>query len=231
MILKPPVNRGITAQGRDVIPVNNFADLNRCISQYFGENKLDWYKKTFGMLGHNGLDIWALRGEKIVASHDGIITEISKDESAGIGVVIWDGLNLYKTIYWHLKTGSVRVELGQDVKTGNVLGLCNNTGWSTGDHLHFGLKKTNEQGTTINRDNGFYGAIDPLSFFEETMDKELLDLIYQFGFKRDADSGANAYLGMDTKEVLRLLLSSKENMVYSEVFKKVKAVENWARTS
>jgi len=40
-----------------------------------------------------------------------------------------------------------------------------NTGFSTGNHLHLGLKRVDENGKTINKDNGYFGAIDPEPYF------------------------------------------------------------------
>jgi len=41
--------------------------------------------------------------------------------------------------YYHMQTGSVRVEVGQRVRTGQKLGLLGNTGNTSGAHLHFGF--------------------------------------------------------------------------------------------
>lgn len=38
-------------------------------------------------------------------------------------------------LYAHLD--KINVKEGQEVKPGDVIGLEGNTGWSTGDHLHF----------------------------------------------------------------------------------------------
>ena len=43
--------------------------------------------------------------------------------------------------YAHLRPGSVRVEVGQPVRTGQVLGKLGNSGESGGPHLHFQLMK------------------------------------------------------------------------------------------
>ena len=41
------------------------------------------------------------------------------------------------TRYWHLKTDSVAVEVGQEVRCGDVLGLVGSSGYSSLPHLHF----------------------------------------------------------------------------------------------
>jgi hypothetical protein len=41
--------------------------------------------------------------------------------------------------YYHMQTGSVRVKVGQRVRTGQKLGLLGNSGNTGGPHLHFGI--------------------------------------------------------------------------------------------
>ena len=57
----------------------------------------------------------------------------------------------FTTEYYHLAKGRVDVKVGQVVEKGQVLGFMGSTGWSTGNHLHFGI-----------RING--GAVDPESY-------------------------------------------------------------------
>lgn len=149
------------------------------INQRFGKNATNVYAQA-GMKGHGGIDLYATHGTPIYASHDGWAQyQVGSDRGHGV-VVISDqeyehdyGTSLIKTVYWHLvdftrepqykspiadKTGFVKV------KTGDVIGYADNTGTSTGDHLHFELKPV--QGTfglwnNILQSNGYYGAIDP----------------------------------------------------------------------
>jgi len=45
--------------------------------------------------------------------------------------------NGYHTIYGHLKIGTLEVGVGDEVRAGELLGTGDNSGWSTGSHLHF----------------------------------------------------------------------------------------------
>jgi murein DD-endopeptidase MepM/ murein hydrolase activator NlpD len=151
------------------------------ITQRFGENQVDFYKKM-GLLGHNGIDFHAIDGTPVYATHDGEITFAGEDGSAGLGVVIRTNTKyeynneavFFKTIYWHLKTGSIVVKVNQQVKAGDLIGLADNTGMSTGSHLHFGLKpvKQGEQAWSwfnLEQNNGYGGAIDPLPYFDNSL--------------------------------------------------------------
>ena len=58
------------------------------------------------------------------------------DEADGNHVVIDHGDGLY-SFYAHLQPGSVAVEVGDRVQTGDQLGLLGNSGASGAPHLHF----------------------------------------------------------------------------------------------
>ena len=51
--------------------------------------------------------------------------------------------NGYSTLYAHMKT--VYVKLNQNVKEGQEIGYMGNTGLSTGNHLHWEVRKSNEE--------------------------------------------------------------------------------------
>jgi hypothetical protein len=59
-------------------------------------------------------------------------------EAGGNEVILELDSGLYVG-YGHLKAGSLRVQPGQRVRSGEVLGLLGNSGNSTGPHLHFQL--------------------------------------------------------------------------------------------
>lgn len=133
------------------------------VNQPFGVNFLDFYQQ-WGMKGHNGVDFSCKDNTPVYASHDGIVYYCGTDSTGGIEVDIWNKENLYKTIYYHLK--SYVVKQGDIVKAGDLIAYSDNTGkYTTGAHLHYGLKRTSETGATINYGNGYNGAIDPSPYF------------------------------------------------------------------
>jgi pimeloyl-ACP methyl ester carboxylesterase len=65
-------------------------------------------------------------------------TPTSLEEEDGNAVILRLDRGIY-VAYGHLKPGSVRVEAGQRVRTGEVIGKLGNSGNSTGPHLHMQL--------------------------------------------------------------------------------------------
>jgi len=140
------------------------------VNQPFGVNYVDFYK-GLGLDGHNGIDFKAKIGCPVYATHNGIVSWAGKDGDGGIGVSIVSTMsgNGYKTINYHLS--KALVNKGELVEAGQEIGLAGNTGkYTTGAHLHFGLKEIHN-GDTINYDNGYKGAIDPSQYFKKDWDK------------------------------------------------------------
>ncbi len=113
--------------------------VNGPITQLFGENP-DVYRK-WGFPGHNGIDYGVPNGTPVKAAAAGVVAAVAF-ENGGFGNYVKlshkDGSVEYYTYYAHLAT--TMVVAGQKVKAGTMLGTSNNTGASTGPHLHFGLK-------------------------------------------------------------------------------------------
>jgi murein DD-endopeptidase MepM/ murein hydrolase activator NlpD len=63
-------------------------------------------------------------------------TNISPAEADGNSVVLDIGNGFYAN-YAHFQPGSVKVQVGDTVKRGDVLGLVGNSGNSVAPHLHF----------------------------------------------------------------------------------------------
>jgi len=163
------------------------------LTQRFG-NEHPTYT-SLGLKGHNGLDIMANDGDSVRAAHDGVVTFSGEDGAGGLTIVIrthepkdYEGKqSFFKTIYCHMKTGSLKVKATEQVVAGQLIGLADNTGLSTGSHLHFGLKPI-AQGEAewvwenLEQNNGYRGAINPLPYF-------------------------NGYYAEDTKKVVAILQS------------------------
>ncbi|RMF72666.1 MAG: M23 family metallopeptidase [Acidobacteria bacterium] len=88
--------------------------------------------------GHNGIDAQCNRGDFVRAVHRGIVVAVDNwPSSDGIFVRVDEGCGSGQTqqsVYLHLEYASVRV--GDRVRVGDVVGGCDSTGHSTGDHLH-----------------------------------------------------------------------------------------------
>lgn len=149
------------------------------LNQPFGTNP--YVYSRYGIKGHNGLDFFAPDGVEVRASHDGLVTEVGYDQDGGLGVVLEgeDCDGFYKTIYWHLKKDSPVVIPGQRVKQGDLLALADNTGFSTGSHLHFGYKRLDANKVTLNQDNGFKGSLDPTPLFNGDYAYDIWNLTQQ----------------------------------------------------
>jgi len=87
---------------------------------------------------HIGLDYRCRLGDAIYAADNGVV--IYAGWATGYGnLVKVDHGNGFVTYYAHLD--SVWVSCGQSVYQGTVVGPCGTTGWSTGPHLHFEIRK------------------------------------------------------------------------------------------
>ncbi|KOP79823.1 hypothetical protein AMS59_06380 [Lysinibacillus sp. FJAT-14745] len=87
---------------------------------------------------HRGIDIARPSNYNILASDNGVVVAAGVSGSYGNRIEI-NHNNGYTTLYGHLS--SIKVEVGQVVEKGSVIGIMGSTGNSTGTHLHFEVKK------------------------------------------------------------------------------------------
>lgn len=87
--------------------------------------------------GHQGQDLMAACGRKIVASKSGRVRVIDYQASgAGNYVVVRGTDSKFDYVYMHM-IKPPKVRKGQRVKVGDVLGYVGSTGRSSACHLHF----------------------------------------------------------------------------------------------
>jgi murein DD-endopeptidase MepM/ murein hydrolase activator NlpD len=106
---------------------------------------------------HEGLDLVPGDGAPVQSIADGTV-RIATESGGNYGVTVYidhiiDG-ELITSHYSHMQYGSLRVEAGETVKVGDIIGKVGNTGRSYGAHMHFEL---------IVNDS----TIDPLPWMQE----------------------------------------------------------------
>lgn len=154
------------------------ADITRPIepfelNQGFGENPADYAR--FGLKGHNGWDLKTKFPDtpqgfrNILSSWASKFYAQGNEGNDGFGLyfeVIVQLYNTYKLTYAHCKS----IESFESKNEGDTLAISDNTGNSTGSHLHLTVKRgqlQNGKFVSDNYNNGYFGAINPQEFFDE----------------------------------------------------------------
>jgi murein DD-endopeptidase MepM/ murein hydrolase activator NlpD len=110
---------------------------------YYGELSSGYGYRTnpFGGASgefHPGIDFKGERGDEITACADGYVKSADWYGGYGNAVVIEHGFGL-STLYGHMSR--TNVQAGQFVKAGDVIGYMGSTGRSTGNHVHYEIRK------------------------------------------------------------------------------------------
>lgn len=93
--------------------------------------------KGWGTRMHEGTDMAGAQGTAILSTADGTVTHAGWKNGYGNLVEIKHAFGI-STRYGHLS--KVRVEVGQKVSRGDLIGDMGNTGRSTGTHLHYEVR-------------------------------------------------------------------------------------------
>lgn len=133
--------------------------VNAPITQGFGGNAS--YYKPLGLAGHNGWDFAAPLGTAVRAPESG--TAVASVDSTGYGRLITiKGKSGWTHKLAHLQRyGKVGA-----VSEGTVVGYVNSTGFSTGNHLHWGTRPPK-----FNSNNGYFGYVSPQQFLSKVKSK------------------------------------------------------------
>jgi len=104
---------------------------------------------------HAGIDIVLDIGTPIYSTGEGVVRETGRQAGYGKYVIVDHPETGYSTLYAHLS--EIQTRAGQTVGRGERIALSGNTGRSTGPHLHYEVRDSNDR------------AIDPMKFIAPSM--------------------------------------------------------------
>lgn len=141
-VIEEPVDEVVLIGTKRVIAADKNGDASMCwpvkrvngsyVSSYMGDER-----------GHKGMDIVAKGGTPIYASATGKVTFASYDNSGYGNYIIIDHGNGIETLYGHCS--ELYVSVGDTVSEGESIAAVGSTGNSTGNHLHFEVRKNGSQ--------------------------------------------------------------------------------------
>lgn len=111
------------------------------------------FNGAFSHKGKNALDFALAEGDLVTAARAGVVVKVTESYRRGgaeeryrgkanrVWILHEDGTF---GCYAHFRHQGVRVELGQKVKAGHILGEAGATGYAQGPHLHFEVRYAKE---------------------------------------------------------------------------------------
>ncbi len=167
------------------------------VTSNFGMRRYRW---------HYGTDVGLNTGDSVRTVFDGIV-RIKKYDPSGYGYyLLVRHKNGLETLYGHLS--NQLVEVGDEVKAGEVIGLGGSTGRSSGPHLHFEFRY---QGNPINPENIYDFeqnelTADTLTISPETFSyvKEARKVYFHKVRRGDTLSGISRRYGVSMNQLCRL---------------------------
>ncbi|MCZ8531762.1 murein hydrolase activator EnvC family protein [Psychrobacillus psychrodurans] len=102
---------------------------------------------------HYGIDIANSTGTPVVSAADGVVSYASPLSTYGNVIMVTHSIDgqIFTSLYAHLS--SIKVNKGQVVSKGQIIGGIGTTGNSTGPHLHFEIHLGNWEGMAKNSVN------------------------------------------------------------------------------
>gem|GEM_PF-6739739 len=126
----------LSAYSHQLSTYPDFAPTSGVLTEYMG------YRTTPREGFHGGIDIANAKGTPIYASAAGIVSLSGTNGDYGLCVIIDHG-NGYTTVYAH--NSELIVSQGDRVIKGQLIALMGSTGYSTGNHCHFEVRKDAER--------------------------------------------------------------------------------------
>lgn len=132
-----------------------------------GTNPPPGYKSLYGPKGHLGVDLSITHGQEVYCCQKGMVSFIDTNPKSGLDVRVLSVIKgvEYKHIYEHLM--GYQPKVGDILETGQLIGWCDNTGYSAGDHLHWQVEQNI---------NNVWIPIDPLPLMAPIFAKTILGL-------------------------------------------------------
>ncbi|HEX8471974.1 MAG TPA: M23 family metallopeptidase [Brevundimonas sp.] len=139
--VKPPVV-AVAAPPKPMMRPMIFAEPVRghAINSKFGMRRLGGEP---GARQHKGVDIAAPTGTSVYGSAEGVVLRIGYDPAGYGNFIEMRHPNGMTSLYGHLSR--VDVASGDKVTSGQRIGLIGSTGYSTGPHLHFEIRREGAQ--------------------------------------------------------------------------------------
>lgn len=128
------------------------------ISAGYGWKKYPFYNKP---IFHQGVDIVAKHYSNVYSTINGYISKVVYSKYGYGNKIIIKNVQGFEILYAHLS--KINVKKGQYISKGQIVGMVGNTGLSTGDHLHYEVRKNDK-------------LKDPLAYFYTYLTNKLITI-------------------------------------------------------
>ncbi len=115
------------------------------VTSHFGMRLHPVYKKK---KMHFGIDFRAPVGTPVYATSDGVVEKVAEQKRGYGNHIVLRHDDSFKSLYAQLS--EIKVDSGQSVKKGDLIGLVGSSGTSTAPHLHYEVIKDGKKVDPVN---------------------------------------------------------------------------------